>query len=1103
MDAEGRGSYVWTPTTSTSGATALVRVVANNASATTGTSAAFPIAVGGTSFYVSSSTTTAGNQYTTALGNNANSGKSPSAPMASVEAVLNDYQPGTGDTIYVDNGTYTLFHNINIPAIDSGVTLTGPTASGAAAVLNRNSIAANDYVFCFFDGANNVTLEHLSITGANTGVYAPSKQNLGNSGITIADNVIYSDNGAGYSGGIFTAFNSNWTVTGNVIHDNSGYYGGVYLQSTSATITSNTVYNEPQYDIYLSTPSGASAANNVIGNNTVYGSQYGIWASQATVSNNTVHDNTIAGIDASNYSVVTGNTVWRQTATNAYGIEVQSAAASGNAVFGNYNGIYVNGGGATIDGNRIYSNTNYGLLLENMNGANYASGPNYYAAACSNVIYANSTGGIYLSGDLDLSLLNNTVYQPVGNAVTLSGSNNTSYPVFIENNILWVQAGYDLYVPTVSQAGLVSNYNILYHTGNNANVGTWNGAAEATLAAWQSASALDSHSSEANPQFVDPSGADAVLGYNPTAQNGNGYNGGDDDNFFVSAASPAIGAGNPAIALPVIAPAADALGYAFHLDVGAYAYRGTAAQSTTPPAVTSVAEAIIGPTQITVVFSQTPNDIDAAAASLYSLVGAGPDGIFGTSDDIVYSLTPTYQGGTSQVTLTINSGPLPTGLYQLTIASNATSSVHNLAGLALAGAGGVAGTNYVKGFTAGPTAPTITWAAPNAITYGTALSGAQLDASAGTGGSFAYSPASGTVLVAGTQTLSVTFTPTDTTDYTTATGSVQLVVNRATPAITLASPATPCVNYDGTSDVTNWAVATAAGATGAAAPTGGATLVFYQGSAAQGTPLSAPPVATGTYTVVAQYAGDGNYLPATSNPVTFTVRLPGDTNLNGVVNAASIDAIYVHFGASYTSQWKVYPDTKPVGQEDVTYEVQNILHTAYGDANLDCRVDFADFQILLDNWIKTGCGWAGCDFNGDGVVDFGDFQILLDNWNPLGIGLGASEDSASAASSPATINTASTVPAKVSGAATTSVLVSAAPATTGSLRIQSGHSGWSIAYTCRHRCQPVVDNNCGRHAGIQHNGIRHDVGHFGLHGNSANHGRFRRVQPHRRFIDIG
>ncbi|MGA3371266.1 MAG: hypothetical protein ABSC48_05840 [Terracidiphilus sp.] len=86
-------------------------------------------------------------------------------------------------------------------------------------------------------------------------------------------------------------------------------------------------------------------------------------------------------------------------------------------------------------------------------------------------------------------------------------------------------------------------------------------------------------------------------------------------------------------------------------------------------------------------------------------------------------------------------------------------------------------------------ATAITWAAPAAITYGTALSSTQLDATANVPGSFKYSPAAGTVLTAGTQTLSATFTPTDPTDYASATASVTLTVNQATPTITWATPA--------------------------------------------------------------------------------------------------------------------------------------------------------------------------------------------------------------------------------------------------------------------------------------------------------------------------
>lgn len=83
----------------------------------------------------------------------------------------------------------------------------------------------------------------------------------------------------------------------------------------------------------------------------------------------------------------------------------------------------------------------------------------------------------------------------------------------------------------------------------------------------------------------------------------------------------------------------------------------------------------------------------------------------------------------------------------------------------------------------------VTWPAPAAITYGTALSATQLNATANVPGTFVYSPAIGTVLTAGSQTLTVTFTPTDTLNYTSSIKTVTLTVNQVTPAVTWTAPA--------------------------------------------------------------------------------------------------------------------------------------------------------------------------------------------------------------------------------------------------------------------------------------------------------------------------
>src|SRR5439155_9874070 len=82
----------------------------------------------------------------------------------------------------------------------------------------------------------------------------------------------------------------------------------------------------------------------------------------------------------------------------------------------------------------------------------------------------------------------------------------------------------------------------------------------------------------------------------------------------------------------------------------------------------------------------------------------------------------------------------------------------------------------------------ITWISPADITYGTALDATQLNATASVPGSFVYSPAAGTVLNGGSQTLHVDFAPTDTANYNPASKDVAINVLKATPAITWVNP---------------------------------------------------------------------------------------------------------------------------------------------------------------------------------------------------------------------------------------------------------------------------------------------------------------------------
>jgi len=167
--------------------------------------------------------------------------------------------------------------------------------------------------------------------------------------------------------------------------------------------------------------------------------------------------------------------------------------------------------------------------------------------------------------------------------------------------------------------------------------------------------------------------------------------------------------------------------------------------------------------------------------------------------------------------------------------------------------------------------PTITWPTPANIVYGTALSGAQLNATASVPGSFTYSPAAGAVLSVGAHTLTATFAPTDTTDYTTATATVTLTVIPVSPTLTRTSNTNPVF-------LSNGVTFTATITTYVTPPTG--TVIFLDGSTQIGSGTVASGVATFTtsslstaiHSITATYSGDSSYGPATSGALSEQVE---------------------------------------------------------------------------------------------------------------------------------------------------------------------------------------------------------------------------------------
>jgi hypothetical protein len=238
----------------------------------------------------------------------------------------------------------------------------------------------------------------------------------------------------------------------------------------------------------------------------------------------------------------------------------------------------------------------------------------------------------------------------------------------------------------------------------------------------------------------------------------------------------------------------------------------------------------------------------------------------GTSCNLYIAFTP--QDGTGSG---LKSG-------NVTISSNGNSVIIALSGTSVA------------------VTPTVSWGTISAITYGTALSGTQLNATAtnpNTGttvpGTFTYTPAAGIVLGSGSgQTLSVNFVPTDTNDYNTPSPTNNsITVNKAALTVTAGSPS---ITY------------------GQTVPAYTATYSGFQNGDTQSvlsgspslTTSPATPVNAGTYTITAAIGtlSATNYTFATFNNGTLTINKAALT-----VTAGSPGITYGQIVPAYTATY--------------------------------------------------------------------------------------------------------------------------------------------------------------------------------------------------------
>lgn len=717
LDAGGKGSFTWTAGGPTSGNVALIRAISGSFSDTS--DEPFLIANNGNSYFLNDGSTV-GDVYTTVAGNNLSSGKSADQPMVSLAALLAAYDMDPGDTIFVDTGSYVALRDALLPLQDAGVTIRGPSI-GVASIDRKNSLG--DVVR--ITDATDVILQAITLTGAGSGLTAKNADNLTLDNVTVVNN----------AEGVNIDVDSDAThIRNSQVSANSS---GVSVFGIDAIIEDNVVFDN-------NTGLEVAGARSIVRRNTVRNNQTGIQvgsygltgADRITVSANQVFDNAGTGINAFSNALIQDNFVYRHSGTGIYASV--GGEITGNTVYENYDGIIAESD-AVIIGNRVYGNQGWGIgvydsgiLTNNVVYSNsigitgLGSIDDYYYAPfdgeiSNNLVYASSDTAIWLYDAVDVQLFNNTLYMDVGEALRIDGA---SKDITLRNNIMSINAGFGIVVDQDFESGFDSNYNHFYRgPGNQAQIGFWGAGdpladPQSTLTEWQTAANADLNSASGDPLFVNPAGADNVLGFtnDPVP-----YDGGVDDNFYLKKDSLAIDSGDqtgapvqdiegrPRVDDPGSSNTGTGSGIT---DKGIYEFRGDSTDvvpatvsTTTPALIDNQLTTYNSFLAIQVEFSEELNPIDANASAIYEL-RRSVNGVMGDGDDEIFKLTPTYLAGSTILSLEIDApeGYLPADKYQFTIFSNDNliipgANLHDLEGMRVDGdKNGQQGGDYLRTF---------------------------------------------------------------------------------------------------------------------------------------------------------------------------------------------------------------------------------------------------------------------------------------------------------------------------------------------------------------------------------------------------------------------
>ena len=335
----------------------------------------------------------------------------------------------------------------------------------ATALLSSNIIFNNyaNYGGGVYLGSSASTLSRNTITGNwggaygfnNSGILGGGGVYLDNSPANLSGNTINGNN-TGYlyynfsrGGGVYLN-HSPATLTGNAIRNNTGYFGfGVYLNESDAVLTGNSISGNQHNGVDIDN-SAVSLNNNTINNNL---SGISTSYSYVTLTGNIISNNRGRGADFHKGTAsLSYNTIYLNSGFAVYLYALDDAQMLHNTIAYNSRGLYQYRRNATLLGNLISHNGNWGTAYS---VAMFS--PNTTEQTLINNVIADNGGGLSLGGS-NPRLLHTTFARNGGGLSIVSGNTMLTNTILVNepvgisaaagstatlNGVLWFGNGLD------------------------------------------------------------------------------------------------------------------------------------------------------------------------------------------------------------------------------------------------------------------------------------------------------------------------------------------------------------------------------------------------------------------------------------------------------------------------------------------------------------------------------------------------------------------------------------------------------------------------------------------------------------------------------------